>query len=97
MRRDWYFLPPHPLTTANGRRGGAARRRRPCSVGGFGGRTDHAGSSIFEAAIRLAKQAFDIDPSGEEEGYPLLPGERTIDPPPGSRFSVVPVTDSFRR
>jgi thiamine pyrophosphokinase len=62
-------------------------------VGGFGGRTDHAMAHI-QLAIRLAQKGVQtLITSGEEEGYPLLPGERTIDLPPGSRFSVVPVTD----
>ena len=62
-------------------------------VGGFGGRTDHAMAHI-QLAIRLAQKGVQtLITSGEEEGYPLLPGERTIDLPAGSRFSVVPVTD----
>src|SRR5262245_16352139 len=62
-------------------------------VGGFGGRTDHAMAHV-QLALRLARNGIaTLITSGDEEGYPLLPGERTIDLPPGARFSVVPVTD----
>jgi thiamine pyrophosphokinase len=62
-------------------------------VGGFGGRTDHAMAHV-QLALRLARNGIaTLITSGDEEGYPLVPGERTIDLPPGSRFSVVPVTD----
>jgi thiamine pyrophosphokinase len=62
-------------------------------VGGFGGRTDHV-MAHAQLAIRLTQNGVTtLITSGDEEGYPLLPGERTIDLPQGSRFSVVPVTD----
>lgn len=62
-------------------------------AGGFGGRSDHAMAHI-QLALRLEHAGIaTLITSGTEEGYPLLPGERTIDLPPDSRFSVVPVTD----
>jgi thiamine pyrophosphokinase len=62
-------------------------------VGGFGGRADHV-MAHAQLAISLAQNGVaTLITSGDEEGYPLLPGERTIDLPPGSRFSIVPVTD----
>jgi thiamine pyrophosphokinase len=62
-------------------------------AGGFGGRTDHALAHV-QLAIRLEQDGVaTLITSGDEEGYPLVPGERTIDLPAGSRFSVVPITD----
>jgi thiamine pyrophosphokinase len=62
-------------------------------AGGFGGRTDHSLAHV-QLAIRLEQDGIaTLITSGDEEGYPLLPGERTIDLPAGSRFSVVPIID----
>lgn len=59
-------------------------------VGALGGeRSDHALQHFFHA-MSLAERGLDILlTSGDEEAMPLLPGERTLDLPKGSLFSVV--------
>jgi thiamine pyrophosphokinase len=62
-------------------------------AGGLGGRSDHAMAHV-QLALRLEQDGIaTMITSGLEEGYPLLPGARTIDLPAGSRFSVVPLAD----
>ena len=62
-------------------------------VGALGGeRSDHA-FQLYLSAIRLAERGFDILlTSGEEEAMPLLPGEKRLDVPEGSLFSILGVT-----
>lgn len=62
-------------------------------VGALGGeRSDHA-LQLYLSAIRLAEEGFDILlTSGEEEAMPLLPGEKRLDVPSGSLFSILGVT-----
>ncbi len=62
-------------------------------VGALGGeRSDHA-FQLYLSAIRLAEEGFDILlTSGEEEAMPLLPGEKRLDVPEGSLFSILGVT-----
>ncbi|HTN96426.1 MAG TPA: thiamine diphosphokinase [Nordella sp.] len=59
-------------------------------AGALGGtRSDHAFMHLLQAA-RLAKDGLEVMlTSGEEEAWPLLPGEREIDLPKGSLFSVL--------
>jgi thiamine pyrophosphokinase len=59
-------------------------------AGALGGtRSDHAFMHLLQAA-RLAKEGLEVMlTSGEEEAWPLLPGEREIDLPKGSLFSVL--------
>lgn len=59
-------------------------------AGALGGeRSDHALMHMLQA-VSLAKAGHDILlTSGEEEFYPLLPGERAIDLPKGSLFSIL--------
>lgn len=59
-------------------------------AGALGGeRSDHALMHMLQA-MSLAREGRDIFlTSGEEEVYPLLPGERVIDLPKGSLFSIL--------
>ncbi|WP_113425569.1 thiamine diphosphokinase [Rhizobium cremeum] len=59
-------------------------------AGGLGGeRSDHALMHMLQA-VSLAKEGRHILlTSGEEEVYPLLPGESAIDLPKGSLFSIL--------
>ncbi len=59
-------------------------------VGALGGeRSDHALQHVLHA-MSLAERGFDmLLTSGEEEAVPLLPGERTLDLPGGSLFSII--------
>ncbi|ATN36453.1 thiamine diphosphokinase [Rhizobium sp. ACO-34A] len=59
-------------------------------AGALGGeRSDHALMHMLQA-MSLARQGHGILlTSGEEEVYPLLPGERVIDLPKGSLFSIL--------
>lgn len=62
-------------------------------VGALGGeRSDHAFQHLLYAT-RLAEEGCDVLlTSGEEDGFPLLPGRRDIDLPAGSMFSVLGLT-----
>jgi len=64
--------------------------KRLIFVGALGGeRSDHLLQHLFHA-MSLAEQGFDILlTSGEEEAVPLLPGEKTLDLPKGSLFSII--------
>ncbi|WP_437351557.1 thiamine diphosphokinase [Neorhizobium petrolearium] len=59
-------------------------------AGALGGeRSDHALQHLLHA-MSLAERGFDILlTSGEEEAVPLLPGEKVLDLPKGSLFSIV--------
>ncbi|MEQ1404603.1 thiamine diphosphokinase [Neorhizobium sp. Rsf11] len=59
-------------------------------VGALGGeRSDHALQHLFHA-MSLAERGFDILlTSGEEEAVPLLPGDKKLDLPKGSLFSII--------
>ena len=62
-------------------------------VGAFGGQSDHM-LGHAGLALRLAKDGYQTFlTSGREEAYPVLPGNRTIDLPPGARFSIIPFTN----
>ncbi len=62
-------------------------------VGALGGQTDHIFGNLA-ACLRLARQGVEvIASSGNEEVYPLIGGERRIDIPAGTRFSIVALTD----
>ncbi len=62
-------------------------------VGALSGeRSDHALFHLLYA-VSLAESGIDVTlTSGEEEAYPLLAGERTLDLPAGSLFSVAGFT-----
>lgn len=62
-------------------------------AGALGGeRSDHALMHLLHA-VSLEEQGFAIKlTSGEEEAWPLLPGNRTIDLPKGSLFSILGLT-----
>ena len=59
-------------------------------AGALGGeRSDHALMHLLQA-LQLAKEGLDIAlTSGEEEAYPLLPGQRRFALPAGSMFSIL--------
>ncbi|SIR39826.1 thiamine pyrophosphokinase [Rhizobium sp. RU20A] len=61
--------------------------------GALGGeRSDHAFMHLL-LAVRLAEQGLAITmTSGEEEAYPVLPGEKSIDLPAGALFSILGLT-----
>lgn len=62
-------------------------------VGALGGeRSDHA-LQHFAHALQLKRDGIDVLLlSGEEEARPLVPGERSVDLPAGSLFSVIGFT-----
>jgi thiamine pyrophosphokinase len=68
----------------------AAGATRLVFVGAMGGeRTDH-GMAHLVHALALAERLRDVLlTSGDEEAYPLLPGTRRLDLPPGSLFSII--------
>ncbi len=59
-------------------------------AGALGGeRSDHALQHLFQA-ISLTERGFDVLlTSGTEEAVPMLPGEKTLDVPKGSLFSII--------
>ncbi|MFN0190688.1 MAG: thiamine diphosphokinase [Aestuariivirga sp.] len=59
-------------------------------LGGLGGQADHAAAHLGMILALAQKDCTAFATSGEEEAYPLLPGERMFDLPSGSRFSIVP-------
>lgn len=62
-------------------------------VGGFGGQADHA-FAHFMLAIALARRNVNVRiTSGDEEAFPVLPGESRFELPGGSRFSLIALTD----
>ncbi len=63
-------------------------------VGAFGGnRSDHAFLHITQA-LALAMQNLPVVlSSGDEEGFPMIPGTLEPDLPDATRFSVLPFTD----
>lgn len=63
-------------------------------AGALGGeRSDHALLHMLYA-VRLAEGGIEVLlTSGVEEGYPILPGRRTIDLVPGSLFSILGLAD----
>lgn len=73
--------------------------RRLVLAGALGGeRSDHALMHLIHG-LALAKQGLDVMlTSGVEEAHMLLPGDRAIDLPPGSLFSILgfsPLTGLF--
>jgi len=62
-------------------------------AGGLGGQSDHAFAHLT-LALGLARggtAAFVT--SGHEEAWPLYPGEHRLDAPPGSRLSIIALSD----
>jgi thiamine pyrophosphokinase len=59
-------------------------------LGGLGGQTDHAAGHLGMILALAQRGCVAFATSGDEEAYPLLPGERMFDLPSGSRFSIVP-------
>ncbi len=65
-------------------------------AGGFGGQADHAFAHMM-LLLRLKAQGISVMlSSGHEEAWPLLDDSIEIDVPPGSRMSILPVTDLDR-
>jgi len=65
-------------------------------VGGFGGQADHAFAHMM-LLLRLKTLGMRVMlSSGHEEAWPLLDDSVEIDVPPGSRMSILPVTDLER-
>lgn len=61
-------------------------------VGGLGGQTDHMLGNVG-MLLGLARKGYScFASSGEEEAYPLLPGDCLLDVPQGTRLSIVPFT-----
>jgi len=62
-------------------------------VGGFGGQADHT-VGHFGQILHLAKSGLtSFVTGGNEEAYPLIPGQLKIDLAEHSRLSIVPFTD----
>lgn len=62
-------------------------------AGGLGGQADHA-TGLMGQALGLARRGIaTLLTSGIEEAFPVLPGRRALDVPPGTRLSIVPFTD----
>lgn len=62
-------------------------------VGGFGGQSDHM-LGHFGLMLKLARAGIRvIMTSGDEEAYPLLPGEHSFDFADDARMSIVPFAD----
>jgi thiamine pyrophosphokinase len=62
-------------------------------IGGFGGQSDHM-LGHFGLILKLARAGVvSLLTSGDEEAYPLLPGEHRFDLAKGTRFSIVPFAD----
>jgi len=65
-------------------------------AGGFGGQADHAFAHMM-MLLRLKATGVPVMlSSGHEEAWPLLDDCVEIDVPPGSRLSILPVTDLDR-
>jgi thiamine pyrophosphokinase len=62
-------------------------------VGAMGGQTDHAFAHLT-LALRLSRSGCaTMLTSGAEEAHPLLPGKLSLSLPPGSRLSLLPLTE----
>jgi thiamine pyrophosphokinase len=74
----------------------AAARRRGADalvlVGATGGQTDHALGNLLLGLNLVQEGIPTLLTTGLEEAYPLL-SHLSLDLPPGSRFSLVPLTD----
>ena len=58
-------------------------------VGGLGGASDHALAHLTQLLALAGQGIACFASSGDEEAWPLLPGEMTLDSPPGTRMSVI--------
>ncbi len=102
MMDRWPDVPRQPFPAAKGETDGeiavrealALGARRLTLVGALSGaRSDHALFHLLYA-VALAERGLDVTlTSGEEEAFPLIGQERTLDLPPGSLFSVAGFTD----
>ncbi len=62
-------------------------------AGGLGGQSDHAFAHLT-LALGLVRDGTDaFVTSGHEEAWPLCPGEHRLDAPPGSRLSIIALSD----
>lgn len=59
-------------------------------AGGLGGQADHTVGLLGQALQLAMAGASCLVTSGEEEAYPVLPGEMTLDFPAETRLSIVP-------
>jgi thiamine pyrophosphokinase len=67
--------------------------KRLVLVGAFGGQADHV-MGIATLAIALKQAGIDVMlTSGDEEGWPLLPGALALDVTAGARVSLIPIAD----
>ena len=62
-------------------------------VGALGGQTDHALGHLALMLALARRGTGCFASSGIEEAYPLLPGQLTLDLPPGWRMSVIALSD----
>lgn len=100
----WQFVPREPYPAAKNETDGEiavsmARARgadRIILAGALGGeRSDHAFMHLLHSVLLAEKDIDVLLTSGEEEAWPLLPGSRDIDLPPGSLFSVLGLSELF--
>lgn len=98
----WQFVPREPYPAAKNETDGEiavsmARARgadRIILAGALGGeRSDHAFMHLLHSVLLAEKDIDVLLTSGEEEAWPLLPGSRDIDLPPGSLFSVLGLSE----
>ena len=62
-------------------------------VGALGGQTDHALAHLT-LAIQLARKGIKVVlTSGLEEAYPLIVGRLSLELPPQTKFSILPLSD----
>ncbi len=67
--------------------------RRIVLAGALGGEMDHAAAHLL-LAVRLAEEGVAVRLTrGNEEAYPLVPGRLALELTPGTRLSVLPLTD----
>lgn len=99
---SWQFVPREPYPAAKNETDGEiavsmARARgadRIILAGALGGeRSDHAFMHLLHSVLLAEKDIDVLLTSGEEEAWPLLPGSRDIDLPPGSLFSVLGLSE----
>ena len=67
--------------------------KRLILAGAFGGQSDHLMGTVA-LAIALKQEGIDVMlTSGDEEGWPLVPGAKALDLSAGARISLIPFAD----
>lgn len=62
-------------------------------LGGLGGQTDHT-MGVLGQSFDIARQGLTcLLTSGTEEAWPLVPGQMSVELPPGTRLSIIPYTN----